>query len=310
MRKGVERRLRIRDPDLAEQLDRAPVRGPPVEAEVRRTCSVSCRPIESIGWSDVIRILEDHRQLAARDRPQPPARHADQLPPVEAGAAGDGGAVREQAEQREHRHRLPAAALAGDAEHLARLDAVVDPVDDGGQPGRRLQPDAQLLDGEQAHSRALPGPPRRSRVEDVAKAVADQVEGEHDAEDRQARERPDPPPLEVLRSLGDHRPPLGLRRLRAEPEEREPREEQDRVREVERGQHEDRARRRSGRRRERASSGSTRRAAVRTGRTRSRPPRGRARERRARTTARRRRRSRAPRSRARDRARRRRPSRG
>src|SRR5205807_4074567 len=80
--------------------------------------------------------------------------------------------------------------------------------------------------------------PRRLRVEDVAKAVAEEVEREHDREDREARKRPHPPPLEVLRPRRDHRAPLGLRRLRPEPEEREPGEQQDGVREVERGENE------------------------------------------------------------------------
>ena len=59
-------------------------------------------------------------------------------------------------------------------------------------------------------------------IERVAQAVADQVEGEADAEDRRAREGHQPPALEhVAPADRDHRAPLRQRRLRAEPEEAE-----------------------------------------------------------------------------------------
>src|SRR5439155_14090747 len=57
-------------------------------------------------------------------------------------------------EQREHRHRLAAAALAGDAEHLAGLDAVVDAVDDRDVAPRGRQSHPQPLHLQKAHSRA------------------------------------------------------------------------------------------------------------------------------------------------------------
>ena len=265
----------------------------------RRTCSVSWRPIESIGCSDVIgswKTIASSRPATSRSRA---ARHA---------AAGRGrrsgrcpsttAPSRQQPEQREHRHRLAAAALAGDAEHLARLDGVVDAVDDRDEPGRAS-----------AAGRAAPRPRAGSRRVSSRRHA---VRGSKTSRRLSPRKLnasttvkiarpgnvPDPPPLEVLRPVGDHRPPLRRRRLRAEPEEREAREQQDRVREVERREHEHRARRRSAGRRGRARAGATRRAAAPTARTPSRRPRARARARRARTTARRRRRSRAPRSRS------------
>ena len=54
-------------------------------------------------------------------------------------------------------------------------------------------------------------------------AVAEEVEREHDGEDRQPGERADPPAMEVVDAPADHRAPLGGRRLGAEPEEREAR---------------------------------------------------------------------------------------
>ena len=61
---------------------------------------------------------------------------------VEGDTSLDHGAVGQDAEQGEHRHRLPAPALARDAEHLALLDPVVHTVDDGEQPACRRQPHA------------------------------------------------------------------------------------------------------------------------------------------------------------------------
>ena len=127
-----------------------------------RTCSVSCRPTVSIGWSDVIgswKTIARSRPASSRRRA---AESAEQVAAVEADAPLDGGAVGQHAEQGEHRHRLPAAALAGDAEHLALLDAVVDPVDDGDQPARRrAAAPAARRPRAGSFARGLPGKPVR-----------------------------------------------------------------------------------------------------------------------------------------------------
>jgi hypothetical protein len=57
-------------------------------------------------------------------------REREQVAALEDEPALDVGALGQQPEQREHRHRLAAAALAGDAEDLAELDGEVDAVDD------------------------------------------------------------------------------------------------------------------------------------------------------------------------------------
>src|SRR6478672_5585446 len=80
--------------------------------------------------------------------------------PSEADAAVDLRTLGKQAEQREHRDRLPAAALARDAEDLAALDPVVDAVDDRHRPVRASQLHLEPVDLEQAHV----GSPRRRSV--------------------------------------------------------------------------------------------------------------------------------------------------
>src|SRR5262249_32069225 len=79
------------------------------------------------------------------------SREPEEVATVEAQASLHGGALGQNAEQGEHGHRLAAPALPGEAEHLAAVDPVVDPVHDGHGPGGRRQPHAQSVDLEQAH---------------------------------------------------------------------------------------------------------------------------------------------------------------
>src|SRR5581483_2294286 len=57
-------------------------------------------------------------------------------------------ALGQEPEQREHRDRLAAAALAGDPEHLGRPHLVVDAVDDRDLAARRREPHAEALHRE------------------------------------------------------------------------------------------------------------------------------------------------------------------
>jgi hypothetical protein len=88
------------------------------------------------------RVLEDHRELTAADLPQLSAAQSQQVASLEDRLAFNGCTRREQPHQREHRHRLPAAAFASDAEDLAGLDAVVDAVHDCRRAGGSRQPDS------------------------------------------------------------------------------------------------------------------------------------------------------------------------
>ena len=85
--------------------------------------------------------------------------------------------------------------------------------------------------------------PLQSHLERVAQRVADEVERDDDEDDRNP-DRVDLPPVAVERgvdAVGEHRSPVGERRRDAEADEPERGEQQDRVRDLERRVHDDRA---------------------------------------------------------------------
>ncbi len=104
------------------------------------------------------RVLEHHPDLAAGDGAPASSVQPQQILASERRAPLDDGTRREQAEQREHGHRLAATALARDPEHLRRLDLVVDAVHDRREPGGRRQPHAKALDLEQRAHRVWSPP--------------------------------------------------------------------------------------------------------------------------------------------------------
>ena len=151
----------------------------------------------------------------------------EQLAPVERDAArhARAGEARE-AEDRERRHRLARAALPREADDLAAPDLELGDVRDDAWP------EGDLAAHESRSRHHLP------RVEDGAQAVAQQVEAERRDQDREPRERDDPPVRREQRlALADHQPPLRRRILRAEAEERERGGGQDDAAEVERELH-------------------------------------------------------------------------
>src|SRR5262245_52149923 len=66
--------------------------------------------------------------------------------------------MRKQTQQRQHRHRLAAAALARDAENLRLLQVIVDAVDESCESRGRRQLHAQLLHLEHRAHSPLPPP--------------------------------------------------------------------------------------------------------------------------------------------------------
>ena len=134
VRVGAEGLGPVRDAHLLEQLERTALGGAAVEAEVVPDVLGQLPADREHRVQRRHRILEDHREVAPGELAPARGGEGEQVAPVEAHAPLDGGAVRQHAEQSQHRHRLAAAALPGDAEHLALLDPVVDPVDDGEQP--------------------------------------------------------------------------------------------------------------------------------------------------------------------------------
>src|SRR5262249_37653533 len=99
----------------------------------------------------------------------------------------------------------------------------------------------KLTRSSSATSSGFAGASAMARVEHVAQAVAEEVEGEADAEYGEARHGGQPPaPQHVLPPGREHGAPFGQRRLRAEAEEAEPRRGQDDAGHVEGDAHDDR----------------------------------------------------------------------
>ena len=241
MRVAGQAAFRVGDPHLLQRLDGTAFRLGPADLEVvphRR------RQDPADGQHRVQRchrILEHHGDLPAAHRADLLAAQADQvLPAVDHPALHD-RPRRQQPQQRQCRHGLAAATLAGDAEHLALVDLEVDSVHDGDQPARpgsrtrspstssngvidARSPRPQLLRGSIASRRLSPRKLNASTSEKMARPG----------------ECGDPPRLEVQRSGGHHRSPLRDRRLRAETEEGQAGQQQHGVADVEGGQHQHR----------------------------------------------------------------------
>ena len=197
----VEALAGVRDADALEHLDGALARPAPVlqapvrpdrlddlradrERAGRARSSAPGRPSRSRSPRD--RAHLGRRQRAARSRPSssdPPAGDARRR-------------LRQQPHQRERGHRLAAAALADEAERLlAAPSGERHVVDGGGRSRLRLRSSTVSLDLDQRARRPpASAPPAASpvagrsrhsvcspRVEDVAQAVAEQVQAEHDA---------------------------------------------------------------------------------------------------------------------------------
>ena len=134
VRVGVQGAARIGDAHLVEQLDGARRRPPAGRARDAGACARSAAGRSRASGGASHRVLEHHPDLAARHRAQVAAAQAQQVLPPKSRATFDDRAGRQQAEQREHRHRLAAAALTRHAEDLGRIDLVVDAVDDVASP--------------------------------------------------------------------------------------------------------------------------------------------------------------------------------
>ena len=200
---------RLRDRDQVEQIDRARHRGlaREVAVDADRLDDLLADPQHGIERGQ--RVLEDHADACAADRLQRLRRHAQELLAAEARRAGDRGRPRQQAQDAEHADALAGAGFADHAEHR------------GPPPGRgrcRATASSRTRPGREADA-AGPGPRaavrlpslrahavRGSRI--VAQAVAEEVEAEHDGQDRQARPEGDPPVIEVDRAIRDHRAPF------------------------------------------------------------------------------------------------------
>ena len=121
----------LRDADHLQQLDRALRRGLLVHLQVQLERLGDLAPDRQHRVERRHRLLEDHRDLVAADVPDLVLVHLEEVFALEEDLAADDLArrVRDQPQDRERADALAAAALADEAERLARLDVVGDAVD-------------------------------------------------------------------------------------------------------------------------------------------------------------------------------------
>ena len=147
VREGAEPLLRRRDADLAQQLDRRArraARGPAAEMDAQRL--VDLEADREAGVEAGHRLLEDHRHVLADDlapalrgRQAAAGRGPSKAQPV----GGDLRRPRQQAHDRQHRHRLARARTRRRSPATSpRLDVEVDAVDGAERAagGRRTRP--------------------------------------------------------------------------------------------------------------------------------------------------------------------------
>ena len=107
------------------------------------------------------RLLEDHRDLLAADLPELAVGEVEQVLAVEQNLAAGLDAPRraDEPQNGEGGDRLPAAALADDAERLAGHHVERDAIDGARDTGARVEVRAQLANGKDGvgHSRQAKG---------------------------------------------------------------------------------------------------------------------------------------------------------
>jgi hypothetical protein len=123
VRERAQRTLGIGEPDVGEESGRARPGAGAAHAEVLPDRLLDLLADREHRVKGRHRVLEHHPDPAPADVAQGPAAECEEVEPAETSAPGCGRAGREQPDQREHRHRLAAAALARDAEGLALATA-------------------------------------------------------------------------------------------------------------------------------------------------------------------------------------------
>src|SRR4051812_725744 len=162
--------LRVRDPDLVEQLDRARVPRLAVHREVRLERLADLPPDGDYRVQARHRVLEDDRDVLAADFAQLALREREQIATLEVRLArGDRRVAGEDPEQRERGDALAATGLADEPERLARGDPERNAVDSVDGATLRVELDSQVIDlqqrvsyGHGASDRELRGVRRRS----------------------------------------------------------------------------------------------------------------------------------------------------
>ena len=137
------------------------------------------------------RVLEDHRDALAPQRPQAVGPAPTRSSPLEQDAATDDPARRvDQAEDREAGDRLAGAGFADQPQHLAAANVEAHAVDrlDHARPVEEMRPEVLDLEGGLRIALTFAQP----RVQHVAQAVADDVDAEDQRQQQHARKDADP----------------------------------------------------------------------------------------------------------------------
>jgi len=147
----VDSRLGVRNPDLLQQLDRAPFGGILVGSLVDLDRFADLRPDRVHGVQRRHRVLEDHGHLVAAHVLQLALVHLQHVAPlVEHLALEARVLVAREAEKRHRRDALARARLAHDPEHLPALQLEVDTVDGLDDPVLGGELDLQAVDLDQS----------------------------------------------------------------------------------------------------------------------------------------------------------------
>ena len=229
MRVGARHARGIDDADLVEQLDRARMRRSAREAAMvhQRLAHLLADAQRRVEHRERILEHEAHpraAQGAARGR-----RHREHVVALEQDPAAGNASFRRQQPHRGERDRaLAGAGFADQCERRALCDGERDRRQRLDLAGGRPIADREVVDRQHGSGRA--GARLQPRVEPFARAVAEQVDADHQQAHRKAgRERDPRRAVEEGARLGDHQPPVGARRLRAQPEKAQRGAEQDRV---------------------------------------------------------------------------------
>ena len=149
----VDARLRVRDADLPQQLDRARPCGALVDALVGpdRLDDLLADPVDRVQRGH--RVLEDHPELVAAVVLHLGVRDLEEIGSLVEHLALEARVhAAGQPHQRHRGHALAGARLADDAEHLAALELQRDAVDGADDPVLGCELDTEVVDLEQGFS--------------------------------------------------------------------------------------------------------------------------------------------------------------
>ena len=151
----MRRPLRVGEADVLQQADRLGRRRLAAQGPMQDERLGDLRPDPMQRVQGGHRLLEDHRDPVAAERPHRLLAEAHELAALEADRAADARALRGEPHQRERGHRLAGAQFADDAEALALVEAEGRAVDDADGAARARQVDDEVLHLEQ-HVRTAP----------------------------------------------------------------------------------------------------------------------------------------------------------